>query len=96
MRNRDAMKFKPDQPRAFAAIATGAQALGTLALGAFALGAVAMGAVAIGRLAVGRARIKRLEIDELVVRRLRVLDELATPATSAAEPGSQVPERHDA
>jgi hypothetical protein len=96
MRNRDAMKFKPEHPRAFAAVATGAQALGTLALGAFALGAMAIGAVAIGRLAVGRARIRRLEIDELVVRRLRVLDELATPATSAADRGEQTSARHEA
>jgi hypothetical protein len=51
----------------------------SLALGALALGALAIGAVAIGRLVVGRARIRHLEIDELVVRRLKVTDELAVP-----------------
>src|SRR5207342_729101 len=54
-------------------------ALGALALGAFAIGALAIGAIAIGRLAIGRARIRRLEIDELVVRRLRILEELQAP-----------------
>lgn len=56
-----------------------AQSIGTLALGAIAIGALAMGALAIGRLAVGRARIRRLEIDELVVRRLRVVEQLQAP-----------------
>ena len=53
--------------------------IGAIALGALALGALAIGAVAIGRLAIGRARIRRLEIDELVVRKLRVIDEIQAP-----------------
>jgi hypothetical protein len=56
-----------------------AVSVGGLALGAVALGAFAIGAVAIGRLAIGRARIKRLEIDELIVRRLRVIEEVEVP-----------------
>ena len=67
------------------ASATGAQAIGTLILGALAIGALAIGAVAIGRLVIGRARIRRLEIDELVVRRLRITEQLQAPDTSAAE-----------
>jgi hypothetical protein len=55
---------------------------GALALGAFAIGALAIGALAIGRLAIGRARIRRLEIDELVVRKLRVVDELEIPSSA--------------
>ena len=47
-----------------------------------AVGSLAVGAVAVGRLVVGRARIRRLEIDELVVRRLRVTDELTVPPES--------------
>jgi hypothetical protein len=62
-----------------------AQTLAALALGAAAIGALAIGAVAIGRLAVGRARIRRLEIDELVVRRLRVVEALDTPAQPGPE-----------
>ena len=53
-----------------------AQRIGALALGALAIGAIAIGAVAIGRLAIGRARIRRLEIDDLIVRRLRLKEEL--------------------
>jgi len=59
--------------------AVGAQAIGTLALAAIAVGALAIGALAIGRLAIGRARVRRLEIDELVVRRLRVIEQLQSP-----------------
>ena len=40
---------------------------------------VAVGALAVGRLAVGQARIRRVEIDELVVRRLRITEELQVP-----------------
>jgi hypothetical protein len=61
------------------------QAFGALALGAIAIGALAIGALAIGRLAIGRARIRRLEIDELVVRRLRVTEELEVPPTPDPE-----------
>jgi len=66
--------------------ATGTQAIGTLTLAALAVGALAIGALAIGRLAIGRARIRRLEIDELVVRRLRVTEQLQTPPDGG--PGS--------
>ena len=61
-------------------------ALGALAVGAFAIGALAVGAVAIGRLNIQRARIRRLEIDELVVRHLRVTEQLQMP--SKPEPDS--------
>jgi hypothetical protein len=61
------------------AVSVGAQAVGTLALAAIAVGALAIGALAIGRLAIGRARIRRLDIDELVVRHLRVTEQLQTP-----------------
>ena len=64
------------------ASATGAEAIGTLILGALAIGALAIGAVAIGRLVIGRARIRRVEIDELVVRRLRITEQLQTPPES--------------
>jgi hypothetical protein len=60
-------------------------AFGALALGAIAIGAVAIGALAIGRLAIGSARIRRLEIDELVVRQLRVTEEVRAPL----EPGPE-------
>lgn len=56
--------------------AIGAQAIGVLAISAVAVGALAIGALAIGRLVIGRARIRRLEIDELVVRRLRITEDL--------------------
>ena len=87
---RDRKSFLAMRSRAIPASATGAHAygavtLGTIALGAFAMGALAIGALAIGRLAVGRARIKRLEIDELVVRRIRVTEQLTTPRTSGTE-----------
>jgi hypothetical protein len=58
---------------------TAAQAIGAFALGAVAIGALAIGALAIGRLAIGRARIRRLEIDELIVRRLRVVEQFEAP-----------------
>ena len=57
----------------------GAKAIGALAIGAFAFGALAIGALAIGSLAIGRTRIRRVEIDDLVVRRLRITDELQVP-----------------
>jgi hypothetical protein len=60
-------------------LSVGAQAIGSLALGALAVGALALGAVAIGRIVVGRARIRRVEIDELVVRKLRVTEDLSVP-----------------
>jgi hypothetical protein len=58
---------------------TGAKAIGALAIGAVAIGALAIGAVAIGRLAIGRTRIGRVEIDDLVVRRLRITEEMRGP-----------------
>lgn len=61
---------------AIGAQATGTKAIGTLAVGAIAIGALAIGALAIGYLTIGRARVRRLEIDELVVRKLRIIDEL--------------------
>jgi hypothetical protein len=80
--------------RALPAAATGAHAIGTsalgsIAVGAAALGALAIGALSIGRLFVGRARIRRLDIDELVVRRIRVIEELTPPRTSKAVVVSQ-------
>jgi hypothetical protein len=59
-------------------------------LGAAALGAMATGALAIKHVAIGRMRVRRLEIDELVVRRLRVLEELSPPPCDKGE-GSQSP-----
>ena len=67
------------------AVSVGAQAVGTLALAAIAVGALAIGALAIGRLAIGRARVRRHEIDELVVRRLRVIEQLQTPPNRDSE-----------
>lgn len=80
--------------RALPAAATGAHAVGTAALGsiligAAAVGAVALGALGIGRLFVGRARIRRLDIDELVVRRIRVMEQLTPPPTSTSHVVSQ-------
>ncbi len=60
------------------ALSIGAEAVGTLALAAVAVGALAIGALAIGQLAISRARILHLEIDELVVRRLRIVEQLQT------------------
>ena len=62
-----------------------ARALGAVALGAAAIGALALGALAIGRLAIGRARIGRLEIDELLVRRLRVIEDLQVPPNNDSD-----------
>ena len=73
-RGHDSGEVSDVRSRAFRAVSVGG-----LALGAVALGALAIGAVAIGRLAIGRARIKRLEIDELVLRRLRVIEEVEVP-----------------
>jgi hypothetical protein len=53
----------------------GAGAIGAMAFGALAIGALAIGAIAIGALAIGRTRVRRLEVDELVVRRLRIIEE---------------------
>ena len=58
---------------------------GTASTAALAVGALGVGTLAIGRLAIGRARIRRLEIDELVVRNLRVIDELQLPPRPGAE-----------
>jgi hypothetical protein len=65
---------------AIGASAIGTTAIGSVVVGALAIGALAIGAVAIGRLLIGRARIRRLEIDELVVRRLRITDEVQVPS----------------
>jgi hypothetical protein len=65
--------------KAIGASAIGTSAIGAAALGALAIGALAIGALAIGRLMIGRARIRRLEIDELVVRRLRIIEEARMP-----------------
>ena len=73
------------RPRELTTTSVASQALGALALGAVAIGALAVGALAIGRLTIGRARIRRLEIDELLVRRLRVIEELEAPPKP--EPG---------
>jgi len=79
------------RPEVLPAAASGAQAhrtvaVGSAVLGALAIGALAIGALAIGRLAIGRARIRRLEIDELVVRRLRIIEQLSTPPKSNSDP----------
>jgi hypothetical protein len=66
---------------AIGASAIGTSAIGSVVIGALAIGALAIGALAIGRLVIGRARIRRLEIDELVVRRLRITEELEVPVT---------------
>lgn len=65
--------------------AVGAQSVAALALAAVAVGALAIGALAIGRVVIGRARVRRLEIDELVVRRLRVLEQLQSPSDRRSE-----------
>ena len=70
-------------------LAAGAQAVGALAIGALAIGALAIGALAIGRLAIGRARIRRLQIDELVVRKLRVVDEMSVPNAATFESNAE-------
>ncbi|MDM0002294.1 hypothetical protein QTI24_27070 [Variovorax sp. J22P240] len=91
------MSSKSARPRTMPAAATGAHAIGTAALGSLAIGAVAVGALAIGalsigRLFVGRVRIRRLEIDELVVRRVRVTEQLMTPS----DPGGVIDETKSA
>jgi hypothetical protein len=70
--------------RATGASAIGTSAIGSVVIGALAMGALAIGALAIGRLMVGRlmvgrARILRVEIDDLVVRRLRITEEMQVP-----------------
>ncbi len=65
--------------QAIGAQATGTKAIGTLAVGAIAIGALAIGALAIGYLSIGRVRIRRIEVGDLVVRRLRIIDELELP-----------------
>ena len=65
-----------------AVTASPARAVGALALGALALGALAIGAIARLPMAIGRARVRRLEIDELIVRKLRVTDDLHVPDKS--------------
>ncbi len=75
----DSRELRGGRPQSRSALAVGAAVFGAVALGAVAIGAVALGAVAIGRMAIRRARIHRLEIDELVVRRLRITEELDTP-----------------
>lgn len=73
------------QAHGLRAVSGASLSFGALALGAVAMGAIAIGAMAIGRLAIGRARIRRLEIDELVVRRLRVIEQLQAPPKPVAE-----------
>lgn len=68
--------------KAIGASAIGTSAVGSVVIGALAIGALAIGAIAIGRLVIGRARIRRLEIDELVVRRLRITEEVQVPVTT--------------
>lgn len=79
-RGGSAMGWRSHQVRG---ASTGLQAIGVLALGAAAVGALAIGALAIGKLAVGRARVRRLDIDELVIRKLRVTEELQLPPPPA-------------
>jgi len=71
--------------QAIGAQAIGTSAIGTLAVGAIAIGALAIGALAIGWLSIGRARIRRVEIGDLVVRRLRITDELELPEQPKAK-----------
>ena len=78
-----------EKSNAAPALATvGMQAIAALGFGALAIGALAIGAVATGRLAIGRVRVRRVEIDELVVRRLRVSEDLQTPSKDARPLGS--------
>ena len=58
-----------------------------VASGALALGALAVGALAIGRLEIRQARLRKVEIDDLIVRKLRILEE------AAAEDGLGAPDR---
>ena len=73
------------QSASIGAQAVGAQAIGALAIGALAIGALAIGALAIGRLAIGRSRIRRLEIDDLVVRRLRIIEDVQVAGKNELE-----------
>jgi hypothetical protein len=80
---------RPEKSNAAQALATvGAQAIAALGYGALAIGALAIGAVAIGRVAIGRVQVRRVEIDELVVRRLRVSEDLQTPSKDSRHLGS--------
>ena len=86
--------------KAIGASAIGTSAIGSVVIGALAVGALAIGAIAIGRLVIGRARIRRLEIDELVVRRLRITEEVQVPVTtqrveSAPVQGTEPSLRHE-
>lgn len=56
-----------------------AAAIGATAVGACAIGALAVGALAIGKLGVGPARFERVEIDELIVRKLKILEDASPP-----------------
>lgn len=77
-------KASVSRPLALTTVKVVSSAIGALGLGTIAIGALAVGAVAIGRLGIGRARIRRLEIDELIVRKIRVLeDPESTPTTRA-------------
>jgi hypothetical protein len=58
-----------------------------VASGALALGVLAVGALAIGRLEIRQARLRKVEIDDLIVRKLRILEE------AAAEDGLAAPDR---
>jgi hypothetical protein len=71
--------------QAVGASAVGATVIWGVAIGSIAIGALAIGALAIGGLAIGRARFRRLEIDDLVVRKLRITDELQAPAKLEVE-----------
>jgi hypothetical protein len=73
------------RPHKISQLSVLSQSVGAIALGAIAIGALAIGALAIGRLAIGRARIRRLEIDEIVVRRLRVIEDLQAPPKAGPE-----------
>lgn len=77
------------RPHAVPALAIGAQALGALALGTVALGAVAVAALAISRLAVGKARVRHLHIDELVVRRVRIVEQLSLPDDAPSDTATE-------
>ena len=83
-RDRVAVVRELARPRQVPALAIGAQALGAFAIGTVALGAIAVSALAIARLAVGKARIRHLHIDELVVRRVRVVEQLSLPVDAGS------------
>jgi len=78
----------PDlEPVVLPPVSAPAVASGALALGALAVGALAMGALAIGRLEIRQTRLRKVEIDDLIVRKLRILEE------AAAEDGLGAPDR---